>query len=53
MQNVTREQVLGIVDTYTGMLRISWCPYLLAQRTKWLAELYRLEGRMPGAQVAK
>lgn len=41
----TRSEVLAIIDTYEGMLRLNWCPKLLAERTKWCAVLARMEGR--------
>jgi hypothetical protein len=39
MRNITRNEVLAIIDTYEGMLRSKWCPELLAARTKWCAVL--------------
>lgn len=45
MHNVTRTEVLAIIDTYEGMLRIRWCERLLAERTKWCAVLAKIEGR--------
>lgn len=44
MQNITRNEVLAIIDTYEGMLRTKWCPVLLAHRTKWCAVLATMEG---------
>lgn len=43
--NNTVAEVLAIIDTYEGMLRIQWCPTILAERTKWCAVLATLRGR--------
>lgn len=41
----TRTEILSVIDTIEGMLRIKWDANLLAERTKWIAVLCRMEGR--------
>lgn len=36
---MTKSEILAIIDTYEGMLRLNWSAELLAQRTIWLARL--------------
>jgi hypothetical protein len=43
--NITRNEVLAIIDTLEGMLRLEWSAELLAQRTVWCARLAQMGGR--------
>lgn len=45
MHSATKNEVLAIIDTLEGMLRLSWTAALLAERTKWCAVLAKMEGR--------
>ncbi len=37
--NPTKSEILAIIDTIEGMLRLNWTAELLAERTKWCARL--------------
>lgn len=46
----TKSEVLAIIDTYEGMIRLEWsagrrAESLLAERGKWVAALAQMEGR--------
>lgn len=43
--NLTASEVLAIIDTLEGMLRIEWNTALLAERTTWCQRLAQMEGR--------
>lgn len=39
MSNPTKSEILAIIDTIEGTLRLNWTAELLAERTKWCARL--------------
>jgi hypothetical protein len=36
---LTKAEIIAIIETYDGMLRVKWCEELLAIRTAWVARL--------------